>query len=125
MKIGRIPFVVSGALLGCFGAGFLVAPSFVLGTYGVELDSSSARLVRMFGAAVLALALLSIHARDSDGDAQRMVARTLLVFFLIKAIVSTEAVLGGMFNALGWTILMIDAPLAAMWTTWLLRSRSA
>lgn len=115
MRSMYMSLVVSAGLLMAFGAGFLLIPKLVLGMYGVVLDASAERLARMFGTAVLALGLLGFLARNLGASTRRLAGKSLLCFFLLKSAVTLEAVLGGMFNALGWTILAIDIPMSALW----------
>lgn len=107
--------ILSAAVLIPFGLGFLLIPKLLLVNYGVELDASAERLVRMMGSAVMALGLLALLARNLDGPGRRLAGKALLCFFLLKFVVTLEAVLGGMFNTLGWTILAVDLPMSVVW----------
>src|SRR5688572_15412961 len=108
----RTLFAVTAALMGFFGAGFVLAPGAVFGLYGVALDAAGVMLARVAGAAVLALAVLAWLSRDAAGsEPGRAAATALLCFFVVKTTVTVLAQLGGVFNALGWSIVALDAAL--------------
>ncbi len=120
-------FTVTAALMLFFGTGFLVLPTLVFSLYGVVLDASGRMLAHVAGAAVFALGTLAWTVRNTADPAVNRPAMTALVcFFLLKSAVTLMAQLSGVFNALGWTILLIDIPLCLLYARALfLRSASA
>lgn len=83
-------------------------PLFTL--YGVSLDGSGIMLAHVAGAAVFALGLLAwLFRRSESSEANRMAATALFGFFLPKTIVTVLAQLDGVFNGLGWSIVLLDA----------------
>ena len=118
MGIG-ILLTVTAVLMLCFGGGFILLPAQVFSMYGVELDPDGLMLARVAGAAVTALGLMAWLSRHADS--KRVVVATLFCFFLIKSIVTLQAQLAGVFNDLGWSILLIDVPLAFLYGREMLR----
>ena len=112
----QLLFTVTAALMIFFGLGFLLIPGRVFLLYGVTLDAGGIMLARVAGSAVLALGTLAWSVRTStDAQVIRHAATALVCFFLFKTAVTLLAQLSGVFNALGWTILVIDAPLLALY----------
>ena len=107
----RTLFTLTAALMVFFGAGFLLAPGPVFALYGVALDPAGVMLANVAGAAVLSLGLLAWLSRDAAAASARTAATTLLCFFVVKTTVTLLAQLGGVFNALGWSIVALDAAL--------------
>lgn len=118
----RVALIISGTMLTIFGLMFLSISKPLLAVYGVDLDATGVRIFRMGGGAVLALGALGILARNLDEPSQRLAGKSLLCYYSLKSVVAFEAVLGGMFNSLGWSILAIDIPMAIFWT-WVLLKR--
>jgi hypothetical protein len=114
-----VALAIAGTVLMLFGLGFLTAPTVVLAAYGVGLDVTAERLVRMCGTAIVPLGVLGLLARKLDSRSRRLAGKCLLCFFWLKSVVTLEAVLGGMFNVFGWSILLIDIPMSLVWT-WIL-----
>ncbi|MFT5683070.1 MAG: hypothetical protein ACI8RZ_003997 [Myxococcota bacterium] len=96
--------------MSCFGIGFLFIPVLVFSLYGVTLEASGLMLAHVSGAAVFTLGVLAWLFRSHEtGPAIRSVAQALFVFFVLKTIVTLLAQLGGVFNAMGWSIVILDA----------------
>jgi hypothetical protein len=109
-------FALTAALMLLFGAGFLFLPAFVFSLYGVVLDASGIMLAHVAGAAIFALGTLAWAVRNTaDSAVIRPAMMTLFCFFLLKSAVTLLAQLTGVFNVLGWTILLIDIPLCLLY----------
>ena len=120
----RLLLAVTAVLMVGFGLSFLLAPARVFALYGVTLTKSGVMLAHVAGAAVSALGVLALSAREVIDE--RELRRTLLplaVFFVVKSTVSLIAQVEGVFNSLGWTILLIDVPLAVLFVGTLVRGR--
>lgn len=122
----RMLFTITAVLMGFFGIGFILAPRQVFGLYGVSLDGGGVMLATVAGAAVVALAVLALTVRPAPESAAAQVAvQALLAFFLLKTIVTVVAQLQGVFNALGWSIVLIDALLTTGYLlAWLRQGRA-
>jgi hypothetical protein len=93
---------------------FIAVPGAALAPLGVALDPTGTSMARLFGAAVLALAALLWHAWSSTDTALRRVAvRTLIVYWLASAVLMAMTLLGGLMNALGWSLVAAHLALAA------------
>jgi hypothetical protein len=91
-----------------FGLGFIAVPATLLGNFGVKLDPAGITLARMFGAALLAFVTLVYYARRSDSaDLQKATIRSLFVYWLISTVFMIIAQLGGIFNTMGWSTIIL------------------
>jgi hypothetical protein len=115
MRIRHL-FSVTAILMIGFGLGFLLIPVPLFNIYGVQLTASGVMLAHVSGAAVGALGTLAWGARAlEESRSQRVALAALAVFFILKSTVTLLAQLSGVFNALGWSILALDVPLAALY----------
>lgn len=125
MKLNTL-FTTTAVVLVFFGAGFVLIPTTVFSLYSISLTDSGIMLANVAGAAVFALGLLAwLFRNSSDSDASRSAATALLGFFVIKSIVTIVAQLGGVFNALGWSIVALDVILTIAYAYFLFVGRSA
>jgi len=100
---------------------FIAAPGAALAPFGVALEPSSTSIARLFGSAVVAFPVLLWHARAStDAGLKRVAVRTLIVYWLASAAIIAISLLGGLMNALGWTLVATHVALA-IWSAALLR----
>ena len=105
----RLVLTITAAVLGAFGAGFVLMPGLVFGIYGVSLNASGLMLAHVAGAAIIGLAAFAWLSRNLAPDlVQRTLAPSLLLWFTIKAVVTLIAQLQGVFNTLGWSIVGLD-----------------
>lgn len=120
----RTLFTITAAVLMTFGAGFLLVPELIFALYGIELDAAGIMLANVAGAAVFALGSLALYYRKQpDTVAAYIAARMLLTFFILKAGVTLLAQLQGVFNTLGWSIVVLDVLLTAAFGYIALRRR--
>src|SRR5688572_3542052 len=109
-------FTATAALMLFFGTGFLLLPGLVFSLYGVVLNDSGVMLAHVAGAAIFALGTLAWTLRNTADPAFiRPAVIALFCFFLLKSAVTLLAQLSGVFNAFGWTILLIDIPLCLLY----------
>ena len=112
MKLNTL-MVVNALVAGVFGVGFIVVPGQVTSAYGSEITPQLEYVTRLFGAALLAFAVLTWTARNAtDSDARRAILLALFVGDGVGFIVSLMGQLGGVMNALGWTTVLIYLLLA-------------
>jgi hypothetical protein len=79
-----------------------------MGTFGVALDPVGTTLARMFGAALLAFVTLLYYVRRSDNpDFQKGTIRSLFVYWLVSTVFMIIAQLGGLFNPMGWSTIVM------------------
>jgi hypothetical protein len=104
----RTFFAIFAVLSVVFGIGFVLAPGQVLSNYGVENSPAIALMARLFGATLLALAVIFWSARDfHDGVAVRAVLIGTGIADAVSLVVSIVATTSGTINALGWTTVLI------------------
>jgi len=97
-----------------FGVGFLLAPNLTLAPLGVSLDPAGLMMTRIFGAALISLALLFWWVRDAAPSAAlTAIFRAAMVYFAVSAIPLVLGVLGGLANSLAWGTFAIHVFLAA------------
>jgi hypothetical protein len=100
---------------------FIAVPGPALAPLGVALDPSGTSMARLFGAAVLGLAVLLWHAWSSaDRALKRVTVRTLVAYWLASAVLMAMTLLGGLMNALGWALVVVHVGLA-IWSGAFLR----
>ncbi len=101
MIVKAVVAVVLGALL-------LIAPTFGFSLFGANVTGSATFPAQEYGAAMLGIALMTLYARNAaDSQARRAIVLNLFVYDAIGVVISIIALSKGMFNLLGWGILVI------------------
>lgn len=112
MKLSNL-LVVAAVIGVVFGMAFLVASGPVAAIYGVTLDRAGMLMAQLFGAALIAIAVLNWLARNvTDPQARQAVVLANLTGDVIGGVVILIGQLGGIANALGWSSVAIYALLA-------------
>lgn len=112
MKLSTL-MLVNALVAAVFGVGLIVVPGQVMSAYGPEVTPQLEYVTQLFGAALLAFAILTWTARNSpDSDTRRAILLALFVGDSIGFIVSLIGQLGGVMNALGWSTVVIYLLLA-------------
>ncbi len=103
-----------------FGLAFLLAPASMAEVYGLEVDTGSdyvqgAEFISRFaGAAFIGFGVLAWQARYSaDSSARRAIVLAYFVSFALGFIISVIAQFQGVYNALGWSTVVIYLLFAA------------
>ena len=112
--------VVSAVVAGLFGLTALLVPAQFLALYGVELPEAGLVMTRLFGAHVLAIAVLDWFARNdlrggSRPGAERGIVLVNLLSPALTVILVVAAILGGLVNAFGWVSVAILAVIGLAW----------
>jgi hypothetical protein len=112
--------VVSAVVAGLFGLGALLVPAPFVGFFGVELPEAGLVMTRLFGAHVLAIAVLDWFARnDLRGGgrpgAERGIVLVNVLSPALSIILVAGAILAGIVNELGWVNVAILAVLGIAW----------
>ncbi len=107
----RTLFIINAVFQIVFGIGFLLLPTLVLGLFGAQTDITGLTLARVAGSVILSLAVISWLGKDVEpGQAQDAIAwGGVFSAHLLAGFLTLLAVLGGTFNALGWSAVVIDA----------------
>ena len=112
----KLYFAIFAVLSLLFGISFVLAPDQVLSNYGIEDSPDVALMSRLFGGALLALAVILWCARDFSEAAVRPVLIGLCVADVVNFVVSVAAInlvisimatSAGTMNAMGWSTVLI------------------
>ena len=100
--------VIYAVVSAVFGLGFVLIPGQLLPIYGVEPDAALRLIGQFFGAVLISLALLTWLVRNlSDSDSRRAIVLALFVGETIGFILALLGQLKGVFNALGWSVVVV------------------
>ena len=100
--------VIYAVISAAFGLGFVLMPGQILPIYGVEPDAALRLIGQFFGAVLISLALLTWLVRNlSDSDTRRAIVLALFVGETIGFILALLGQLKGVFNALGWSVVVV------------------
>jgi hypothetical protein len=103
MKLSNL-LVVSAVIGVVFGLAFLVASGPFAALYGITLDKAGMLVAQLFGAALIAFAVLNWFARNvTDPEARQAVVLANLTGDVIGFVVILIGQLAGIANALGWS----------------------
>jgi hypothetical protein len=112
MKL-KILLVINAIVAVVFGVAFICVPSQVYLQYGIESNLHLNYSGQIFGAALLAIALLSWLVRNTtDSVTKRAIVVAFFVGDTVGFIVSIIAQFRGAMNALGWSTVAIYLLLA-------------
>jgi hypothetical protein len=107
MKLSTLMVVKAVVCLG-FGILLLAIPGLLMSLYGVTLDQGGVLMARLYGASLLGNLLLTWFSRNDPGsEALRAAVLGLFVYDAVGLIVALVAVLSGVMNALGWSVVAI------------------
>ena len=100
--------VIYAVVSAAFGLGFVLTPGQILPIYGVEPDAALRLIGQFFGAVLVSLALLTWLVRNlRDTEARRAIVLALLVGETIGFILALIGQLNGVFNILGWSVVVV------------------
>ncbi len=112
MKLNAF-LIITAIIAAVFGLGFVFVPGQVLSLYDIAGGDTIELMSRLFGAALLMIAVLTWCVRNEpDSEARRAILLALLVGNAVGFIVALIAQLGGIVNALGWLTVVIYLLLA-------------
>ena len=112
--------VVSTVVAGLFGLAALLVPAQFLAVYGVKLPEAGLLVTRLFGAQVLAIAVLDWFARnDLRGGGQPGAERGIVLVNVLSPaltiVLLVGAILGGIVKELGWVTVVLLAVIGIAW----------
>jgi hypothetical protein len=117
MKLSAL-MIVNAIIAVVFGLGFVFAPSQMASFYSPEVGVTEAGVVlevvaQLFGAALIAFAVLTWVARNApDSGARQAVLLALFIGDAVGFVIALIAQIGGAVNALGWSTVAIYLLLA-------------
>ena len=112
--------VASAVVAALYGLGALLVPVQFLAPFGVELPEAGLLTTRLFGANLLALAVIDWFARNElrgggQPGAERGIVLANVLSPTLSIIVVVAAIFGDIVNALGWVNVGLLAVIAAAW----------
>ena len=100
--------VINTVIAGVFGISFVLIPWKVLSFYGVQPNPAINYIGELFGAALLAFAVLTWTARNAgESDARTAIIRALFIGDAVGFILALIAQLSTVVNNLGWLTVII------------------
>ncbi len=107
MKLKSL-LIINAIITAIFGIAFVIIPWQVYLLYGVEPNPQLNYMGKLFGAALVAFAVLSWYARNSfNSDALKAIIFAFFVGDVIGFIIALFAQLGNVVNDLGWLNVVI------------------
>jgi hypothetical protein len=107
MKL-KVLFIVTAIVAIVFGVVFVIIPTQLYSLYGIESGAGLNYMGQLFGAALIAIGLISWQSRNAaDSDARSAI---ILAFFIgdgIGFVVSLIGQLNGVVGSLGWLTVII------------------
>ncbi len=104
----RTLMVINTVIAGLFGIAFALIPWQVLSLYGIQPNPAINFIGELFGAALLAFAVLTWTARNAaESDARTAIVRALFIGDAIGFILALIAQLGAVVNNVGWSTVII------------------
>lgn len=107
MKLSTLMVVKAIVCLG-FGILLVAIPGLLMSLYGVTLGEGGILMARLYGASLLGNLMLTWFSRNDPGsEALRAAVLGLFVYDAVGLIVAVAAMLSGIMNPLGWSIVAI------------------
>ena len=100
-------FIIIAVLALVHGVGFVLIPEQVAASYGMASSAATLLMARLFGAALVGLALIFWFARDGSSESVRAVFIATVVGNTAGLIVVAMGTIAGTLNAMGWVAALI------------------
>ena len=100
-------FTIIAVLALVHGVGFVLIPEQVAASYGMASSAATLLMARLFGAALVGLALIFWFARDGSSESVRAVFIATIVGNTAGLIVVAMGTIAGTLNAMGWVAALI------------------
>lgn len=107
MKLSTL-MVIKAIVCLAFGILLVAIPGLLMSVYGVTLGEGGILMARLYGASLLGNLMLTWFSRNDPGsEALRAAVLGLFVYDAIGLVVAIVAMLSGVMNPLGWSIVAI------------------
>jgi len=107
MKIKGL-FIITAVIAVVFGVVFVIIPGPVYSLYGIESNMMLNYMGQLFGAALIAIGLISWQSRNAaDSDARKAIIYSFFIGDTIGFVVALIGQLNEVVNAVGWTTVII------------------
>lgn len=104
----RNVFLINVVVALIFALALLLGPAYVLTAFGLRTGPSENVVAQLFGAALLAPAMLAWFAKDvADADATRGIVLSFLVSDIAAFVVALLATLAKTMKPSGWTLAIV------------------
>src|SRR6266571_8525040 len=100
-------FTIIAVLALVHGVGFVLVPEQVAASYGMASSAATLLMARLFGAALVGLALIFWFARDGSSESMRGVFIATIVGNTVGLIVVVMGTTAGTLNSMGWIAALI------------------
>ena len=100
-------FAIISLLALVHGVGFVLVPETVAASYGMATSPATLLMARLFGAALVGLALIFWFSRDGSSESVRGVFIATIVGNTAGLIVVAMGTAAGTLNAMGWIAALI------------------
>ncbi len=105
--------VIKAVVTLVLGVPIVLVPAFIYSIFGVTLDSGGAFAAREYGAAMLGILMICWFGRYvAESPIRWALALGLCVYDAIGFVISLVAVVTGVLNLLGWSIVLLYLLLA-------------
>ena len=109
-----------------FGLGLLLTPAMVLSRYGVTLDASGILTAKFLAAALIGQTLVLWMGRNElDSPAMNGILWGGFVANLLEGVAAKKAVLAGVMNSMGWSVVAMDILIAIGFASYLFGKKKA
>lgn len=109
----QVFFLTTFIVTGMFSLGFVFLPTGLIAAFGVSSSAAVVALARLFGSALLAFPVMLWFARRSHSpEFRRAMLLGICLYYLVSLVVLLQAVLGGLMNSLGWSVVVLHLALA-------------
>ena len=100
--------IIKAVICITFGCLLLLVPGFTYSLFGISLDNAGVFVAREYGAALIGALCLTWYARSAvESQARRAIILDLFIYDAIGVIITLIALFSGLFNLLGWALLVI------------------
>lgn len=107
MKLKTL-FIITSIVALVFGVVFVIIPTQVYSLYGIEADAGLNYMGQLFGAALIAIGLITWYSRNvADSDARKAIILSIFIAHGIGFVVALIGQLNNVVNALGWLTVVI------------------
>lgn len=112
----RVVASVSGILSVVFGLAMMVVPAAIASAYGDTITAREGFIVRLLGASYFGYGVLAwAGAAFADRAGRRVIAATQAVSWALGVPISLSAVLAGLTNPMGWSVVALQVVVPLAW----------
>ncbi len=103
MKL-RTMLIITAVLSLVYGVSYQVSAAGVLTLYGLAADPAAVFTARLFGAALIGMAVWAWLLRDTqDASTQQALVASMLAYSVVALASTLHGTVTGVMNAVGWT----------------------